>query len=203
MKLTRQIVERFKKMKKNRLHIKKILLLVAVLILGVLLIERFIHQGTVLGYQVRKNTVETAQQSADTNKQKTSYACEQTPEKKVADILGEAVVRVGGSFADRSKPQFMSLCTYRTNTKPARIVTIVIHDEADKQVAESAVKKVSERSGVSEVSLGDKAYFAKDARQLTVQKAKRIITITVSQPTDSSTTPNEEAVTKIAKLIGV
>jgi len=164
--------------------------------------------GAVLAYAGRPHdaakTDNTTTKTADSDKQKTkaSLACKQAPADKVGKLLGSEVKRIGGNYEDRKEPEFLSVCSYVTDKKPARTATIVINGNKDKKTAEDSIKQTGKREGAKAISkLGDQAYFIKPARQLIVRTGDRIATITISEPRDHSKIEPEQATIKIAELI--
>ncbi len=197
----------FYRKKSKKVNLKTIVIVVMIVILASMMVERFMTQGTVLGYQVR-NTGKTEQStlspdnvSSRDSSEKKSYACKQLPIKQVGKVLGSEVEKIGGIYEDRKEPSFISICSYRTKKTPSRIVTLIIRDAADKAAARKTLSDTAKNVKAKKINLADEAYYSVDSRQLIARKGKQIITVTVSEPTDHSAVDNQDAATKIAKLL--
>lgn len=162
-------------------------------------LERFITQGTIFGYHVR-GVKGTKTVSITKNKDnQPSEACKKASASDVSSILGTKVERIGGSFADRTQPTFISVCTYRTTDKPTRVTTIVIRDSKDEAAAKQVVATANKRKNATTVKgIGDEATFSTSAQQLIVRDGKRIVTVTVNKATNNKQISSEDAAKKIA-----
>lgn len=181
---------------RKRWFTRKNTLRAAVLLIPAILLvtqaERFITQGTLLGYQVRE--VKTKQQIIQQNRSGTllnaektaenqkSRACEKFPQEKVKKVAGGDVERVSGFVADRTEPTVTSTCIYRTkdgdrNSQSVLILYRELEDEAAAKKTLDALKQ--SKDGEDITGLGDAAYFNTHANQLSVQKGKELFTITV------------------------
>lgn len=121
------------------------------------------------------------------NGQKASRACDLIGIGDVEKTIGEKAERIAGQFDDKTQPNLLSNCLYRSTGKPSRAVTITIRGFGDEDSAKSAMVANSKRPETEEVNgLGDEAQYTKGAQQLMVREDSRIITITAGRPTDNS-----------------
>lgn len=186
----------------NRGMIKWLVIGVAILVIAGLLVERFVHKGTLLGYQVRKVDSDSKQKQLSNDENQKSQACESASAEAVGEVLGAEVLRIGGSFADRTKPTFISSCSYKSVQKPSRSVTIVLRDAVSNDAAKSALDAVAKNNQVDKIdNLGDNAYFSHVSQQLTVVSQRRITTVTINKPHEVSQIESKDAAVQIAKLI--
>lgn len=180
------------KLPRNR---KKILVLLAVVLLMGIFTERYITQGTFLGYQVRK-----VKKSALTTEQtQPSRVCAAVNESQVGEVLGASVKRTATNLGDVTEPVFLSVCSYRTEAAPYRTVTIVLREYPDSTKAASQLVDIKSREGVKKINLADQAYFSVSSRQLLAVGGKRVVSVTVSDATERSTISSEEAAIKFTQ----
>ena len=138
----------------------------------------------------------------DTKTAKTSLACEKATAKEVSKVLGADVKRVGGDFDDRNEPNFLSVCSYVTDSKPARTVTVIINGEKDEQAAEKRLEQTSKINSSEPIKrLGDQAIYTETSRQLVVRDGKQIFSVTSSESTKESAIKPQEVNMQIAKLL--
>ena len=179
-------VEKIKKICSN-ISKKQIIIGVAILVIVAIVSERFITQGTFLGYAVRQTSTQKNVTNDSKKSAKKSLACDLVSADDVTSIVGTKVKRIASNYEDRTKPKFLSVCSYVSDKKPARSVSIVINDEGNDKTAENSLKKTSERKTAQKVGkLGDESYFVQSSRQLIVRQKSRIFTITVSEPVEHS-----------------
>ena len=112
-------------------------------------VERFLNKGTILGFQVRtvKSQASKARQNRSgsiiggtvSKENQKSIACDTFPADKVAKIVESEVERISGFVPDRTEPQLVSSCIYRTkgDAKNNRSISILLREQKD----ESAAKK--------------------------------------------------------------
>ncbi len=168
------------------------------IVLTVSQLNLLFNKGTLLGYQVR----DVAPESSESTEFKPSEACNKAPEQKVSEILGSKVKRIGGSFADRKEPTFISACLYRTEQNPIRSVTIVIRDERNEYAAQKQQEVLSKRTKTESVEgIGDQAFYFLVSQQLNVRTGKQLITVTVSKPSEDSKISPKDAAVQIAKEV--
>jgi hypothetical protein len=168
------------------------------LLLAVLVIERLITQGTFLGYQVRSEN----KSIFTTDQVQESRVCELASEALAEDIFEAPVKRIATNLADVSEPIFMSICTYQTKTSPARTATLVLREYADTIQIESQLEAFKRRAGQKRIEgLADEAYYVASSKQLMVRKGTSLITVTVSEPNQSSKVGSEEAASSFARLL--
>lgn len=185
----------------KKLSPKQIILLVIAALFVVWVSERLLRSGTFFGYNVKSNDENSVLQSED-GQQAKSYSCEQVTSSDVEEVLGSKATRIGGSFTDRQKPNFISVCSYKLSIQPTRNVTVLIRDSATDESAQSAMNDVKKRNKVEELEgYGDEAFFSPVARQLNVREGKRITTVTVSKPVDGSKKSNKDATIELFKKI--
>lgn len=175
-------------------------------------IERFINKGTILGYGVRD--VKSKQAKARQNKSgsiiggtvskenQKSIACDTFPANKVSEVLQSEVDRISGFVPDKTEPNIVSSCIYRTKGAAAgiRTVSILLREQKDSSTAQRTLATLRDGGKGEEVKgVGDEAYFNTGANQLTVRRDKRLITVTVPGSEDSKQDSKTTAVA-IAKL---
>lgn len=174
---------------------------VIVLFLVVLQAKQFKEQGSLLGYTVKE--VDNSNRGADGSGK--NIACQIVSEDIVEEALGVPVSRGIIQASDQTKPQLRSSCSYRTEpsaNKPVRTISIRIKEYSDASQAGRVMELLEKRGKGESQSLADKAYFVESVGQLTVQKAGKTATITITPVTgkDSGAT-SEDAATKIANVI--
>lgn len=126
--------------------------------------------------------------------QKPSRACDSVNIKSVEEVLGEKAERIAGQFDDRTEPNLLSTCLYRTLKRPSRAVTVTIKETRDEEGSKQAMIVNSRRAETETIKgLADEAQYTTPARQLTVRDRNRITTITVSPPTKSSEKDSRDA----------
>lgn len=179
---------------------KQIVIGLILLIVISVISERFITQGTLLGYTVRQTSGQKKTTSDPKKSKKAPLACNVVSANDVTSIIESTVKRIGSTYEDRTEPKFLSVCSYITQIKPARSVSIVINDEKDEKSAKDSFKKASERKTAEKIGeLGDESYFIQSSRQLIVRQKSRIFTITVSEPVEHSKVDVKKAALDIAK----
>ena len=165
----------------------------AIALLIVLLIcsqtERFIYHGTILGYRVRnvQKTVSLPSNNlfgGQSGNQK-KLACEKVTQSDVSKLLGEEV-REGTSFLpDRTTPNIVSNCIYRTVSdakSPVRTASILYRETVDINSSKQSITNLQKQGRGADISgVGDQAYYIDSANQLTVRKDKKIVTVTVTK----------------------
>jgi len=182
--------------KKSKLDIaKKIILALLAIVLVVIIAERFITQGTLLGYQVRQPSNNPL---VSDSQDQPSKACEKADEAFVKSVLGVKVDRIASNFADQTKPTFRSICSYASKGKDRRYVTIVIRQAKDEANAKSELERFSQREGVQQK---DSGYYSSKSRQLMSRSGDNIAVVTVSQPTQKSSISSLDAANKIIKKL--
>lgn len=178
--------------KKSKLDLFKTVGLIFILaILATLIAERFISQGTILGYRVREVENPTALTS---EQEQPSRACKQASVNDVSAVLEQDVERIASSIADQTKPLFKSLCSYITKGKNRRYVTIVIRQSKDESSAKTELEQLSKREGVQNK---DSAYYSPISRQMTARDSDKILTVTVSEPSSEKYPTSADAASKI------
>lgn len=193
--------KKFKGLNKRTINWKLALVGLTLLLLASQ-VERLATQGTFLGYTVHKKQVSKPAEISKDSTNKPSEACDKAAASKVSDILGDEVERIGGSFADRKDPTFISVCTYRTKVAPARVVTIVLRDSKDEPAAKEVFSASAKKAGSTTVSdLGDEASFSSSSQQLTVRTGKRIATVTINKSQDEKKIASKDAAIKVTKLV--
>lgn len=179
---------------------KQIIISAIVLIFISVVSERFITQGTFLGYTVRQTSGQNKTINDSKKSEKTPLACSLVSDNDVAEIVESATKRVASNYEDRKEPKFLSVCSYITQIKPARSVSIVINDEKNEKSARDYLEDASQRKTSERVGkLGDESYFIQSSRQVIVRQKSRIFTITVSEPVEHSNVDVEKAALEIAK----
>lgn len=162
-------------------------------------LERFLHKGTVLGYQVRHSGTSVVGNSANQFTTNDNTACKKVSSKDVQTALGESVSQTGAGLHDRIQPTFLSICSYRTTNQPTRSVSIVIRDARDENAAKATFGAVAKRQGSETVNkLGDQAAFVTNSNQLMVRKGKRLVTVTVTKASGSDKASSKDVALKIA-----
>ena len=179
----------------NKRSYKSLILILAVFFIAVLLVERFVTQGTFLGYRVRQKSKSALTQ----DRVQPSRACALVNESEVGDVLGVSVKRIATNLGDVQAPVFLSVCSYQTVVAPHRTVTIVLREYPDSTKAASQLADIKSREGVKKINLVDEAYFSASSRQLLTVGDKRVVSITVSDATEKSTISSEEAAIKFTQ----
>lgn len=181
----------------RRRPLRQIILAVLFLVLVGWIAERLIHAGTLFGYQVVEKSSSLA---TDKDTPVKTLACDKLTTKEVEEVLGTKVTRIGGIFPDKTEPNFISNCSYKTEGVKARNVTVLVRDATNKAAAQNAFNDVKKRNDYEAVkSLGGEAIFTPVARQINVVTGKRIVSITVSDPTESSSKDNKSVVIELYK----
>ncbi len=197
----------------KKINTRKIVLyagLGALLIVLALQVERFIYKGTILGYKARTVSSEASRKRQNqsgiipgasiSKENKKSVACEAFSQDKVAAILGSDIERFPGFIEDRKEPNLVSSCIYKTKGNESKMVSILLRDMKNEDLASKTVEMLKDASNVEPISsLGDQAIYNISANQLTVRLGKRIITVTVSSPQSKDVDGKTTAVT-IAEL---
>jgi hypothetical protein len=194
---SKSVLERLKD-----LPTKWLVVLGVIAIIGIAQLERFISQGTILGYKINDSAQqEDNKLTPDKDRSlKETEACKKIPQTTASTELGSDVERIGGIFEDRKEPTFISVCTYRTVQKPSRTITIVIRDAQNEDAAKQSLANIFKNGSVDKVDgLGDESVFATQSLQLTTRKGKRISTVTVSKPQDHSKTESKVIAEKLMK----
>lgn len=174
-------------------HHRKILVFVVLIVFAGVITERLVTQGTLMGYQILSKPNPISSES-----EQPSEACKRADAKFVSSVLGASVERIALGFADQPKP-FRSICSYATKGKGRRYVTIVMRDTATDSSAKSQLVTLAERKDSKAITgFGHEAYFTAKSRQLTIRQGKRIITVTISDPSKQSNIASLEAAKKIA-----
>ena len=181
-----------------KFSLKKICIVVLSVLVLSLMLERFINRGTILGYQVRHVNSPIAD-SADSVQD--SLACSKVDAAKVGKVIGVKAERIAANLGDKKDPTFISICSYKTAQNQPRFVTLVIRDSKNEDTATKQMVSYSKRSGVTPVKLGSEAYYLSVQNQIVVRDGKRIVTVTVSPPTDASKVSSKEAATELASSL--
>lgn len=168
------------------------------ILLAVLLIaqaERFVRNGTILGYEVRSVSSKQAQDNrsasggllgaSQAGEQEKSKACEIFTEDKVSKVVDLDLERVAGFVKDTTEPNLISNCSYKTKgsskDKNAVGISILYREKKDTENAKKTIEILKQdKNGEDIGNLGDEAYFNKGTNQLNVRKDNKIITVTVS-----------------------
>lgn len=180
---------------------KKTTFIVLAVIVVVIQSYYFVTDGTILGIHVRNVSKSVAVYKTNST-DKPSIACDKATPAEVEGVLGTAVERIGGMFADRTDPTLISLCTYRSKEKPSRSVTIILRDSKNEGAAKQSMAELAKRKGAKDVSgIGDQASFSSTSQQLAVRKGKRIVTVSVNKPNNVSIISSQEAAQQIAEQL--
>lgn len=194
----------------KKIQIKHLIASVVVLMIVISQIERFVTQGTLLGYQVRSVQSEASklQQNRSgslingkvSKENQKSIACDTFPASEVQKKLKQDVERISGFVADRSDPYLISSCIYRTKAGDnKRTIALLVREQKDKQVAQKTLQTLKAGSKGDVVKgVGDEAFFNTSANQLTVRVDKKIFTVTVPRVNESE--DNKSLAVDIVKI---
>ncbi len=188
-------------------------LIIVIAILVITQSERFIREGTLLGYQVRspQSARSKARQNSSgsvvggkvADKNVKSVACDTFPQEKVAKILDAEVQRLSGFVPDKTKPLLVSTCIYvsKNDANKAQTVSILLRDMKDDGTAKKTIITIrsGNEDGENITQLGDEAFYNKSANQLTVRKGNRLITVTVPK-VEGSKKDNKTIAVEVSKI---
>jgi hypothetical protein len=171
------------------------------LLLAVFVVERFITQGTILGYKVRQTSSESRVNKAKSgglvNQGKigdpnNTIACQRTNIDTVRTVLGDPEVQKSSIAPDRTEPRLVSSCLFYSAQAQTsgRTGSLLIRDQNDVAAAQKIMQTLGSSEDTTRVDdIGDEAVFNDSSNQLTYRKDRTLYTITVSskgtEPFDS------------------
>lgn len=189
-------------------------LLLLVTALTISQIERFINNGTLFGYQVRRTAGSTQVLTGRTAlgglgaATQMSVACKKVTQSDVSKALKTDVEAAQSFLGDRQVPNLISSCIYRTSTDPKKNIplrtTSILYREYDSDtIAKQSLASTQKRSGVDTLKLGDEAYYVDVMNQLTVRKGKNTVVITISKATGNVPQSKDAAVILSKSALGL
>ncbi|MDQ5913722.1 MAG: hypothetical protein QG623_341 [Patescibacteria group bacterium] len=210
----RRLSSRIQNIKLGKKQILALALGIALLIVSISQLERLYNEGTFFGYQIKDNKSKEESDSRKANSgslvggsvskdNKKSIACDTFPSDKISKILESEVERISGFVEDKTEPNLISSCIYRTkgDSDNSRSVAILMREFKDEDTAKKTFTSISQaKSGEEVKKLGDQAYFNNNSNQLTVRKGKEVYTITVAGK-NSSKEQNKELTISIVKIV--
>lgn len=213
-KQPRGISARIRNIKLSKRQVLALVLGIVLLIVSITQLERLSSEGTLFGYQVKDVA---AKEEADSRKSnsgalvggtvskdnKKSIACDTFTSDKVSKILESEVERISGFVEDKTEPNLISSCIYRTkgDSDSPRTISVLMREMKNEDTAKKTFTSISQAKDGEEVKkLGDQAYFNNNSNQLTVRKGKELHTITVAGK-NSSKEQNKELAISIVKIV--
>lgn len=176
---------------------RQVISAVVALFLLIWVTERLINVGTFFGYQVLER--DTGSQVVDSEQVET-FACTKLTTDEVSDVLGAKAKRIGGVFPDKQKPSFISNCSYQVGANAERSVSVLVRELTTDNAADSAFEDLKKRNKYDDMpGFGDEAIFTAVSRQLSVKDGRRIVSVTVSDPSSASSISNKDAVIGLYK----
>lgn len=159
--------------------------------------ERFIRQGTLLGYTLRPvksqqttnndNTpsrLATAKATKDVDQH--SVACDTVSAAQVGNLLKGKFERQPNFLSDRKAPNLFSTCSYSMQVKAGQItrnVTLTVREFATPVAAGQILSNLQRTSSTVAIKgVGEEAYYAATSNQLLARKGKRVASVIISKP---------------------
>jgi hypothetical protein len=164
--------------------------------------ERLVTQGTFLGYQVRGQNQPTESTAIKPQAPPSDIkACNLVSIEDIGKILGSPVSLPSVGFPDTTTDPQLSVCSLVSKQKPSRSVTIILRQYKNVTDAEKAIKAQSNKAETVSVSgPWEQGYYAQGARQLAVKIDNNLLTVTVSETTQSSAIQSKDATYRIAEF---
>lgn len=192
--------------------LKKALPWLLIVLLLLSQIERFVHEGTLLGYEVRntKRHSQIKKQKAQSGKitdtrklpdGKDNKACKVLNAEEVASVRPVKFIQNGGLTPD-SKSPLISTCIYsfKGDKGGFEMITLLLREKASSDAAKKVIGNLQKsKQGQEIANIGDAAYFNGDTNQLTVVKGSTIYTLTFSSSEKSLN--SKDITTNLAKQL--
>lgn len=179
--------------------LKQISVISGVVLFAVSQLYLLLHNGTLLGYQVR-HVESSSSRSKELNGD--NAACRLLEVGAVGRVLGLSMMSPTSAVGDVTNPGLISSCFYRSEQTPSRSVTVMLRDSKDESTAKQQFQAPKARFKTETITdKGDEAFFVTAVNQLHVRQGKRLITITVSESVDGSDIPTKEAAHELSKVM--